>query len=190
MSQTPDPRNTELARGFSVADYEKARDAGDRTAIAEALRRRFTERYITPVTGDRDRKHGFAIMAVSCLMIEALESFRQGWETSDGRSKAAFCFFFDGADPFKQFRGQGQSFYTHVRCGILHPAETTGGWKLRRTGPLLAPDGRSINATRFIDTQKRVLDGFCDDLTRAPWHGPEWKKVRDKMNAVCKHCLR
>lgn len=186
----PDLRSTELAKGFTVADYERERDAADRSAIAEAIRRRFTERYIMPVTADPNSRHGFAIMAISCLMIEALESFRQGWETSDRRSKAAFCFFFDSPEAFRVFRGHAHSFYTHVRCGILHQAETTGGWKIRRTGPLLASDGHSINATRFINSLKRSLDAFCDDLSKAPWNGSQWKKVRGKMNAICKHCLR
>ena len=188
MGDESDHRKTELASDFTVADYEKARHVKDRRAIAEAIRRRFTERYIRPLTVDPHRKHGFAMMAIACLMIEALESFRQGWETSDGQSKAAFCFFFDATESFAMFRGRGQSFYTHVRCGILHQAETTGGWKIERKGPLLSADG-TINATRFIETLEHVLDGFCDELIGAPWDSPEWKKVCKKMNAICKNCL-
>jgi len=72
------------------------------------------------------------MMAVSCLMIEALECFLQGWSSSENRSKAAFCLFFDAHDQFKDLRGYGQHFYKNVRCGILHQAETTGGWRIRR----------------------------------------------------------
>lgn len=35
------------------------------------------------------------MMAVACLMIEALESFYQGWPDTNGRSKDAFCKFAD-----------------------------------------------------------------------------------------------
>lgn len=93
-----DSEQTELATGFTVGDYKTSRQAQDRQKIAEAIRKRFTERYINPAGADTPHKHGFTMMAISCLMIEALESFRQGWTTSDGQSKAAFCFFFDDAD--------------------------------------------------------------------------------------------
>ena len=71
---------TELASGFTVRDYKAALDAQAKKTIAEALRRRFTERYISPVMpGPGKQMHGFTMMAISCLMIEALESFRHGW---------------------------------------------------------------------------------------------------------------
>ena len=98
-----DPEHTKLATGFCVRDYKVANAAQDAQKISEAIRRRFTERYIYPAT-DGQHKHGFTIMAISCLMIEALESFYLGWETSDGKSKAAFRSFFGRADPFKEFR--------------------------------------------------------------------------------------
>ena len=189
MSRSHDPAETELASGFKVRDYEKARDRHppDRDAIAEGVRRRFTERYITPAWAKP--RHGFTMMAVSCLMIEALESFRQGWETSDRQSKAAFCFFFDTSEPFKEFRGHAQTFYTHIRCGILHQAETTGGWRIRRDkSPLFNVGARTVNAERFLKALEQVLNGFCDGLKTAAWDSPEWKKVRDKMNAIVRHC--
>jgi hypothetical protein len=184
-----DPEDTELAPGFTVRDYKRARDSQppDRDAIAEAIRERFTDRYIKPV-GAAPRR-GFTIMAVSCLMIEALESFRQGWETSDRQSKAAFCFFFDASEQFKDFRGHAQAFYTHVRCGILHQAETTGGWRIRRdSSALFDATAMTVNADRFLDALEQVLGSFCDELKTAAWDDPEWKRVRDKMNAIVRHC--
>lgn len=190
MSKTGhDPADTELASEFTVRDYEKSRDQKppDRKAIAEAIRRRFTDRYITPVRGKN--KHGFTMMAVSCLMIEALESFRQGWETSEGRSKAAFCFFFDTNEPFKDFRGHAQAFYINVRCGILHQAETTGGWRIRRdSSPLFDSTTLTVNANHFLSGLEQVLADFCDALKTADWNSPEWKRVRNRMNAIVRHC--
>jgi hypothetical protein len=123
-------------------------------------------------------------------MIEALESFRQGWTTSDGQSKAAFCFFFDDADAFGEFRGQGQQFYKNVRCGILHQAETTGGWRVVRIGPLFDPGTLTVNATLFLETLEHVLDGFCNELKTSAWDSAEWKKVRKEMDAICANCRR
>jgi hypothetical protein len=130
-SSHPDPEETEISTGFTVHDYEVARNKQDHDRIAEAIRSRFTDRYVRPVA-DPKHRHGFTMMAISCLMIEAIESFQRGWKTSDGHSCDAFCSFLDRAEPLKVFRGYGREFYENVRCGILHQGETTGGWKVVR----------------------------------------------------------
>lgn len=177
---------TELATGFTISDYRQAVKDQNAAAIADAIRRRFRERYLTPITGAT--KHGFTMMAGACLSIEALESFRQGWSRTDknGRSPETFRLFFDSFDSFKPFRGL--DFYKHVRCGILHQAETTGGWKISRKGPILQIDTLTINATRFVDALSTALDRFCEDLKATPWNAPKWKKVRHKMDAIADHC--
>lgn len=182
-----DPDDTELAPDFTVRQYKAARDVGQQGAIADAIQKRFTERYITPVT--TGQQHGFTIMAIACLTIEALESFRRGWKTSDGRGGAAFCFFFDREDLFQDLRGHAQQFYTNVRCGILHQAETTGGWKIARgDAPLIDQTSNTINAREFISRLQQVLDTYCASLRTAPWTGPDWKNVRKKMNSICDNC--
>src|SRR2546425_10919926 len=72
-------RTVELASGFTVGDYVGAVDARNRDVIAEGIHRRFTERYLEPVSDPPAKRHGFTMMAIACLMIEALESFRRGW---------------------------------------------------------------------------------------------------------------
>jgi hypothetical protein len=184
-----DPDKIELATNFAVRDYRVAIAGRDQKAIAEAIRRRFSERYVAPVSQPPHR-HGFAMMAISCLMIEAFESFRQGWATSNGQSKAAFCFFFDRASIFTELRGHAQEFYKNVRCGILHQAETTGGWTIARRGRIFDPDTLTINAALFLKNLQRVLDEFCDELHTSDWDSPEWKNVRKKMDAICAGCRK
>jgi hypothetical protein len=189
QTSSPDPELTELATGFSVRDCKAAVAARDKPRIADALRRRFAERYLEPALS-ATHKHGFTMMAISCLMIESLESFRQGWPNSDGKSKAAFCFFFDQSNRFKEFRGHSQAFYKNVRCGILHQAETTGAWKITRkqTAQLFDPNSLTVNATRFMRTLRLVIDEFCDQLKAADWDSGEWKRVRVKLKALCESC--
>jgi hypothetical protein len=189
MRSSPhEAEKTQLALGFSVSDYKAARDAHDSQKISEAIRQRFTERYIRPAT-DPVNKHGFTIIAISCLMIEALESFHKGWESTSGKSETAFRSFFGHTEPFKQFRGHEGQFYKHIRCGILHQAETTGGWKIIRTGALFDEATLTINATRFIRSLDRALNEFCDVLKAARWDSAEWTNVCKKMNAICENCV-
>jgi hypothetical protein len=181
------PDETKLASRFTVADYKKAHAKRDRDAIAEAIRRRFTERYISPVSESK-AKHGFTIMAISCLMIEALESFRQGWKSTDGLDEKAFHMFFARESAFANFRGYERYFYRNVRCGILHQGETYHGWKIVRAGPLFDQATRTINATRFLRAMKDLLDDFCDRLKTAEWKSEDWKNVNKKMRTLCQHC--
>src|SRR5690606_25127585 len=134
-----------MSRSISVSDYRRLIDAKDRVSIVAFIIERFEERYLDPVQTNHANKNGFTIMAVCCLMIEALESFRLGWSDSRKKSRVAFASFFAHWHLFAPFRGVADAFYDHVRCGILHQAETTGGWRVVRTGPAL--QGTTINAT-------------------------------------------
>ncbi|MGB9067360.1 MAG: hypothetical protein WCC21_02215 [Candidatus Acidiferrales bacterium] len=176
----------QLARGYSVERYRRLEAAVDKNEIANLLSRRFTERYLAPSLARHNVKHGFTTMAVGCLMLEALESFRQGWPDTKNRSKEAFCSFFDGHDEFSPFRGHGERFYYDVRCGILHQAETRGRWKIRRKGPLFDEVDRAVNATSFVRNLGRVLKAYCRNLKQADWDGDLWKNCRKKMDAICK----
>jgi hypothetical protein len=46
----PDPEQTLLASNFTVAQYKVARDTGNQVLIAEAIGRRFAERYVQPAS--------------------------------------------------------------------------------------------------------------------------------------------
>lgn len=185
-----DPELTKLATGFTVRDYKAARDAQDRNRIAEAIRLRFTERYIKPANAPK-HKHGFTMMAISCLMIEALESFRRGWINSN--SKVAFCYFFNANDSFRELRDHCEQFYKNVRCGILHQAETTGGWRITRNTkkvPFFDSESLALNATRFLSYVSEALNEFCDELKTADWNSKGWKNVVKKLDALCHNCRR
>jgi hypothetical protein len=181
--------DTELARGVTVRDYENARDQNpsNRVYIAELIRKRFTERYIEPARANP--AHGFTMMAVACLMIEALESFRQGWDTSKGKSEKAFELFFRHSEQFKDIKAHSKDFYDHIRCGILHQAETRGGWRIRRDqSPLFDHNACTINATRFLEALEQVLDDYCDMLKTADWNNSQWKNARIRLDAIVKNC--
>lgn len=166
------------------------------------IRYRLFERYIDPVRAldshpdTKAKKNGFYVMAVSCLLIETLVAFWRGWETTEpyhdssgrfvkGKSGKAFSLFFRTQPRFRVFRSS--RFYKHVRCGILHQGETTGGWTILRTGALF--DGvKRINATQFHNELAAAIDDYVAVL-RNPLGNSKYRKNFDKkMQAVIKNC--
>ena len=189
------PDDILLSTKVTVAMYREMERKQAREEIADFIHHRFRERYVIPVLAvGREEKNGFMIMAVSCLLIETLETFYQGWESTEptkkrpGRSKLAFQLFFDHQWQFKSFQGHGAPFWKHVRCGILHQGETTGGWRIRRNGRLFEEDENLINATEFHRRLSGALDSYRRELYRADWESEPWKNFRIKMNATIKNC--
>jgi hypothetical protein len=145
-----------------------------------------------------------------------LESFQQGWETTDwalrrdqvedscrprdpnrkrvSASEVAFCYFFERESLFGCFRGYGTEFYSNVRCGILHQGETCGGWKVERRGPLFEASTLTINATKFLAAIKASVTAYARRLEGARWDDATrddlWTNFLKKMDAVIKHCER
>jgi hypothetical protein len=191
----PDPWLTCLAglksagNEITVRQYADMYGKKDRSGIANLMRRRFEERYLEPAL-DNPNRHGFAMLAVCCLMIEAMESFRNGWKNSEGRSEAAFCGFFQVHDEFAELRPVAHEFYRAVRCGILHQAETTHSWRVDREHGLLTEKGgvRWLSAFEFGTRLKAVLTRYHDELVAAEWGSPLWTNARRKLQAICRNC--
>ncbi len=93
---------------------------------------RITGRYLNQIDllSNDINANGFTIMALNCLLIEALLQFRDGCdETTGGNCKAYSCFL------VKEFPHvfnmlSAEAFYKNIRCGILHSAQTKAGARL------------------------------------------------------------
>jgi hypothetical protein len=177
--------SVKISDSCSVAEYHQLEKGMERAAIASVIVARFEGRYLDPVSVHCGKKNGFTMMAVSCLMIEALESFCCGWIDTRNKSESAFLGFFSRWPTFKVFESVSGDFYRHVRCGILHQAETTGGWRILRSGPLLRE--HTINATKFLNALRSVLGDYADALRESEWDSDLWKAARTKMDAVCRN---
>ena len=69
--------------------------------------------------------NGFAIMALNCLLVEALYQFENGLEKTEKGNKAAYAKFLKRLDPVSFCDvALAEEFYTNIRCGILHSAQT------------------------------------------------------------------
>jgi hypothetical protein len=180
-----------LSRGVTIKKYRQMEKARDQVSVAAFIYQRLSERYILPVkTGE---KNGFAMMACACLLIETLESFWNGWKTSDGAGpgETVFSNFFGRNKRFREFEKQATSFYKDVRSGILHQGETKGGWRItrKRDLPVLSVNKvRTIQAVKFLNRLDASLYDYCRDLKSADWMGERWKKARRKMNHIINNC--
>lgn len=180
----PDAKHTKLTETITVARYREMEATEDRVACGSFIVERFRERYFAPAL-HAETRHGFTLMAVGCLVIEALECFYQGKEHSRRQSQAMFKHFFARNTGLEVFGAEGDWFFRDIRCGILHQAETTGGWRVRRAGKLLDMQARSINAYSFVLHLQKAVVSYAQQLETDP---EVWQNFRKKMDAVCRNC--
>jgi hypothetical protein len=173
-----------LSSSITVGCYQTLVEAGDRAALANFVIERFEERYFRPVI-DSKSKHGFTVMAIACLIIETLESFYQGRADTKRFSKKMFSDFFARCSGLESFGENGDWFFTDIRCGILHQAETLNGWKILRSGPLLESKNKVINATALMKQLQKAARLYAKAMQSDEIL---WKNFCKKVDAICNHC--
>jgi hypothetical protein len=139
-----------------------------------------------PDDGDRSVVvPGFAIMALCCLLIETLQSFRAG-----GQSTADVFRIFLRRPSFRNEFNDDKlvtSFVGGVRNGVLHEAETRG-WTIRRDGPperIVASDGDRfiLNRTSFYLAVRDEIEKYVAEL-RDPINEALRHRFVDKMSDI------
>lgn len=162
-----DINDFKLTKRVTVRDARTWMATADETSksnLLELIKHRFINRYIIHLTHP-DIDGGFFKMAISCMMIETLESFKQGLANTRGRSEDMFVDFFESEQiAFPDFNKVSNYFYQNIRCGILHQAETTNAWRIHTSGPLINIEERTINANDFVKALQIsfVIKRKCD----------------------------
>jgi hypothetical protein len=186
-----DGKGTE--HSVTIREYEEYRKKQDRKSIAEFLYQRLYSRYLNPFMYKNGKfkeqyKNGFSIMANCSLLIETLQSFKNGWGDSNRRSDKAFEQFFESEKDFKV--SKWKVFYNHIRCGILHQGEVTGGWKISRDkeDDIWDEEAFTVNANRFAKELEKSLRKYSNELKTQKWDSEVWKKFIEKMNQIIANC--
>lgn len=160
----------EIAKGIQSDDYLNL-DLTDKTSsnwdtAFEYMRLRLTERFIEPtdklIEFERDlpasdKKYGFAVLAIDCLLSETIQAFYEGVTDSSGHSKRLFKTFLRDRDNFKNYfidDQQATDFYINFRCGILHQAQTSVDTKIWAVGDLIMRTGRFVIVNRELYHEK------------------------------------
>jgi hypothetical protein len=186
-----------LLNTITIDDYNALIDRQDQTAIADFIYNRLHSRYIKPFqfvekSGKfvKEYKNGFSIMANCCLLIETLQSFRNGWGDSNKKSEQAFKQFFSTDKNFQELQNKGREFYLNIRCGILHQGETTNGWKINRedNGLLFDEKQMVVDSITFIKRLDKSLIAYTLELKSEKWDSEIWDNFRTKMRKIISNC--
>lgn len=153
---------------------------------------------------------GFAVMALCCLLIETLQSFREapeplppvagpcGYPTGDcirpERSGAELFRVFLQLPSFGEaFRDQdvATAFVNGIRNGILHEAETRRWliWREVPEGQIVEREGKRyhLNRTAFYHALRQEFEIYLGDL-RDTRNVELRKRFVKKMNDIVKEC--
>lgn len=168
------------ARDYLDINLSTTSSEEDWNRAIDILKDRFNERFFSTIhylstdfsrqgkTVDKIEKNGFAIMALNCLLIDTFYQFEYGLESSEelnpitndrgvGRHykdflRRNFPELFSQQPPIGN-KDLADLFYTDIRCGILHSAQTKGY-------SMLACEGG--NVTKYINQCNDV--GICVDV--------------------------
>jgi hypothetical protein len=193
----------QIAPGVEAATWQRLKlddpNSSDWKVAVDILSARIIERYIAPVDflvateetkSPSDRRFGFTVLAVACMLVETLGAFIEGLEDTEGKSKKTFCNFLRTRKLFAaEFSTDelAENFYKQFRCGILHQAESGGESKVWSVGPMLHVKGNSItvNRNKFHDCLKAEFQSYLSEL-REPNNAALRKNFRKKMDFICR----
>ena len=154
--------------------------------------------------------YGFSIMALCCLLIETIQCYRVGlpttgtgnWKYLDkmqnkkndkipqrwrlkkssrmSGQKAFHCFFAHNQEFFLHI--DGVSFYKNIRNGLLHQAQTKGGWTINVKGSEVCDLGETnIHRDFFAQGLEKCFKSYLRELSKSKWEDDVWEKAAAKI---------
>jgi hypothetical protein len=185
MKDVNDYLLTRTVKVGTLKRWMNDKDESSKTEIIILIYHRFNNRYIMHL---KRINSGFLKLAVSCLMIETLESFKQGAKDTKGKSGKMFKDFFQSEEAF--FPGfKDIDFYSDIRCGILHQAETKNAWRvLLDDTPIIDKKKRTINSKKFVFALEGSLGKYIETLKSNGFESQIWKYALLKLDDICENC--
>jgi hypothetical protein len=213
-----------LAPGWPIETVETALNQAREADLVVFLKTRYESLFLTPLEvlakesekrrlqtsgtapGDEYWQFGFAIMSLSCLLVEVLYCYTAGlpsthrgeleqlhksiqnipqkWvvpktEWPSGTAEAFRCFFNQNQHFFPGI--DGGAFCKDVRNGLLHQAQTKNGCKIKITGSLWDGEARSLNREEFRKQLITYSNNFLEALKNVHWDDPIWQKTARKI---------
>ena len=164
----------------------------------DILKKRIEGRYLNPVQILLDddepkpyseRRHGFVIIAIDCLLIETFQSFIEGEPNPRHKSKRMFRTFLTNRASFAPHFSEdtAEAFCDDFRNGIFHQAEIKRDSKVWSIGPLVEvkANGMVINRTAFHKALMTEFNAYLTDLGN-PANVELRNKFKTKMNFIAR----
>ena len=179
------------------------KDSADWQTAIDIFEDRINGRFFNQVdelTSNKNSKvrafSGFVIIAIDCLLIETLEQFYRGIKrTGKDQDDQIFHDFFQRSGELKSFfdnLDKSKIFYSQIRCGILHQAQTkkqsiihlkSGTSTLSWINKGDFQKGISINRNKFHNSIKKVFSQYLFDLRKGKDLNLR-NKMKRKMNFI------
>ncbi len=179
---------TENVTVGQLLSWMDEKSENSKSEIIKLIGHRFENRYLKHL---KTVDSGFLIMAVSCFIIETLQSFKEGIPDTNGKGKKMFRnFFTNNQDNFPGFLEISDEFYENIRCGILHQSETKNAWRIIRNGKLLDEMEFSINADFFLKALDESVNKYLEELAQSDFTSKIWEYAYIKLTNICENCNR
>ena len=160
-------------------------------AAADIVRDRLEGRFLRFASNCLRHEHsGFVVLSIDSLLVEAIQQFKDGVTDGRGQSEEMVKRFLEG----KRFQPDldekaRKSFYTDIRCGLLHQAEAKEMWLIRRNQPALLQkvaggQGYIIDVKRFHAAVRGSLNDYLE-LIPDPSNLLLRRNLWVKMNHIC-----
>jgi len=199
-----------LASNWPVSKVRSCLRRKDRNGLVEFLRERQHERFFRPITHLKNASgniqgYGFAIMALCALLVETIQSYRDGLPTTfppeldrlrnmqgvPPRYRIPLSLRINGKKAFerffrahrRQFPGlSGGRFYKNIRNGLLHQGQTKARWSLSKWGPdVCDPKGKVIYRDKFAEQLESAFEDYLTKLRKRGWNHRQWINAARKI---------
>ena len=172
-------------------------DSPDWPRAIDIFRARIEARYFEPVElllelderrAAHERRFGFTILAIDCLLVETLQAFRDGLKDTRSKSREMFKRFLSARASFKKHfdEDKAEGFFYDVRCGILHQGEVRGGVRVWSVGKMLdVKAGQTIvNRSAFHAALRHEFTQYLAELGD-PTNKALRENLRKKLDHIC-----
>jgi hypothetical protein len=133
--------------------------------------------------------NGFAIMALNCLLIEALYQFEHGLKETKGSNKEKYAGYLKTMDAASFNTGTvAEDFYTNIRCGILHSAQAKAESRLSDRDGFVAIVENNVLVVSVDGLTNLVKNHFNNYAAKLlnPAENERRKNFIRKMGFVCR----
>jgi hypothetical protein len=200
------------AQGWDETKLRKCLRKKKPGELAGFILARHQERFLQPLTKLRESSgnwqgYGFSILAICSLLIETVQSYRDGLPTTDRKEFLHLSNlknipskyrvnpnkWTSGAKTFRRFFEcnknvfvgvPGTSFYKKIRCGILHQGQTKRGWIVKQKGASVwSRIGRAniLHRDNFVEALNQSFQNYIDQLSVSKWDSKICRNAAKKV---------